>query len=876
MTSAQPTRHAQTQAGPAGLGSEAHWGALMESAIGFAIYRVAVDPNSAYGGRVVLVSPSLRDLAGIEDPYRFEAWFDNLHPDDLPRVREANRRAWQQGEPYDQVVRVYHPHRQAWLWVRTISHPVLDANGQPAYFDGMVVDVTAQQAAEQALQERLEFERLIASISTVFIDLGPEQVDTAIQHALRLVGEATAADRSFISLLSGDASRVTRTHAWRAAGAAPGLDGWQQRPAAEFPWLLERLKRREVVAVERVDDLPAAAAAEKALLHGLGLCSALVAPVTYGGSLAGFLGLESARGPRAWTGAQQRLLRPVGDILINALEHKRALAVQAGQRRFLELLAAGGDFYETLHTLVSLIEEQWPGMLGLILLLDPDGLRLHIGASASLPKAYVESIEGLAIGPQAGSCGTACYHRQRVIVEDIAVDPRWAGLRELGLQHGLRACWSQPVLAPDGAVAGTFAMYYRQPRAPTEAELSTIETAAHLVGVAIEHRRALVALQHASQNLEQRVQARTRELAAANEALRREAAEHRRTEAALHLSQALYAEVFENSPLQLFLIDVSPESSFRVITTNPAHQRGSGVSREQIEGKTLDELLAPEVAESVSRHYRDCVVAGQPIEYEESGPAPYWDTGRIRTFRTTLAPVRDQTGRIVRLVGASQDITEQKQDEAALARQAQASAVAAERDRLARDLHDAVTQTLFSASLTAEALPKLWERDPDVGRQRLEALRELTRGALAEMRTLLLELRPAALTESSLADLLRQLAQAIVGRAGVPIEVQVEGGAERAFAPEAQVALYRIAQEALNNVAKHANATRATVSLSVAAGVARLAVRDDGRGFEPLANLRDHLGLRIMRERAESIGATLAVESRPGTGTSVRVEWKEA
>jgi len=150
-------------------------------------------------------------------------------------------------------------------------------------------------------------------------------------------------------------------------------------------------------------------------------------------------------------------------------------------------------------------------------------------------------------------------------------------------------------------------------------------------------------------------------------------------------------------------------------------------------------------------------------------------------------------------------------ENARLYEQAQELAAVKERQRLARDLHDAVTQTLFSASLIAEVLPRLWERHPEEGRRRLEELRQLTRGALAEMRALLLELRPAALTETGLGDLLRQLAEAITGRARVPITVTVEG--QRPLPPDVQVAFYRIAQEALNNVAKHASASQVTVSL---------------------------------------------------------------
>jgi len=212
-------------------------------------------------------------------------------------------------------------------------------------------------------------------------------------------------------------------------------------------------------------------------------------------------------------------------------------------------------------------------------------------------------------------------------------------------------------------------------------------------------------------------------------------------------------------------------------------------------------------------------------------------------------------------------------ENAQLYEQAQELAVVEERQRLARDLHDAVTQTLFSASLIAEVLPRLWERDPDVGRHRLEEVRQLTRGALAEMRTLLLELRPSALIEAELGDLLRQLAEATTGRARVPVVVEVEG--ERSLPPDVKVALYRIAQEALNNVAKHAKASQATVSLRCEPKSVELCIGDDGRGFDSGSVPLESLGLGIMHERAETIGATLTVESEIGRGTEVTVVWSE-
>jgi signal transduction histidine kinase len=219
-------------------------------------------------------------------------------------------------------------------------------------------------------------------------------------------------------------------------------------------------------------------------------------------------------------------------------------------------------------------------------------------------------------------------------------------------------------------------------------------------------------------------------------------------------------------------------------------------------------------------------------------------------------------------------------ENARLYQQARRLAVLEERQRLARDLHDAVTQTLFSASLIAEALPALWQRDQDEGRQLLAELRQLSRGALAEMRTLLLELRPTALTESRIEDLLRQLSEAITGRSGLPVTVQAEY--DRRLPADVHVALYRIAQEALNNVVKHARASHAMVTLRCAAEEAnasqrrqriQLYVGDDGIGFDPSDVPPDRLGLGIIRERAQDIGAELTIDSHPGGGTRVTVVW---
>ncbi|PKO04577.1 MAG: hypothetical protein CVU41_16165 [Chloroflexi bacterium HGW-Chloroflexi-3] len=194
-----------------------------------------------------------------------------------------------------------------------------------------------------------------------------------------------------------------------------------------------------------------------------------------------------------------------------------------------------------------------------------------------------------------------------------------------------------------------------------------------------------------------------------------------------------------------------------------------------------------------------------------------------------------------------------------------------ERQRLARDLHDAVSQTLWTACLITDVLPTLWKEDPDEGHRNLEKLQRLTRGALAEMRTLLLELRPKGLVEATLGNLLEQLAQALMSRKKLNISVILEG--ECQLPPDIQIGFYRLAQESLNNIAKHSRATSVVINLQCQPDRAKLVIQDNGRGFDQSKIVPESLGINIMRERAETIGATLEISSNPGHGVCVTVVW---
>ena len=214
--------------------------------------------------------------------------------------------------------------------------------------------------------------------------------------------------------------------------------------------------------------------------------------------------------------------------------------------------------------------------------------------------------------------------------------------------------------------------------------------------------------------------------------------------------------------------------------------------------------------------------------------------------------------------------------------QEHALVAAEERNRLARDLHDSVTQVLFSANLVGEVLPRIWRRDPVQGMKSLEELRLLTRGALAEMRTLLLELRPHAMLKTPLSELLAQLTEAIISRTDISFELFIEQAPP--LPEEVHVCFYRIAQEALNNVVKHAQADQVQVNLNAMPLVSdtglepayevNLTIVDDGVGFLVESQQPGHMGLGIMNERASAIHADLVIESRLGAGTSVILTWR--
>lgn len=210
---------------------------------------------------------------------------------------------------------------------------------------------------------------------------------------------------------------------------------------------------------------------------------------------------------------------------------------------------------------------------------------------------------------------------------------------------------------------------------------------------------------------------------------------------------------------------------------------------------------------------------------------------------------------------------------AQLSEQAKELAVVQERQRLARELHDGATQSIFTANILIETLPRIWQRSPEKVLGLVEQIHQLTQGAGSEMRMLLYEFRPENIIKASLVDLINHVVRGLKNRKIIDITFNVTGDKTLSLPEAAHVTFYRIAQEGLNNIAKHGRATHIHMRLRYSKAYVALVILDDGQGFDP--NIASSgFGLNSMRERAEDIGATLDICSRMGKGTKIALLWK--
>ncbi|MFB9289723.1 ATP-binding protein [Pseudoduganella plicata] len=323
---------------------------------------------------------------------------------------------------------------------------------------------------------------------------GPDMRALAVNYHTLLAGSPDA-------IMLFDAARGTPVDVNRNAERMFG------RSSAE----LMRLRLADLCPPHQPDGVPSQDAID-ALLHKVLGGEVRVHPMTFRHSSGRVVDCEI----RAVM-LEQDGMRLLHMRLVDVTGQRLAEALRTGQNALLELVARGAPLREILDRLLRLVEGQAPGLVCTVLLLDEDGRTIRAGAAPSLPPSYLTALDGLAIGPRVGSCGTAMFRREPVIVADIARDPLWEGYRDLANQHGVRACWAVPIFGDAATVLGSFAIYYRDRRLPRAEDEHLIRVAVHLAGIAIERTRREAELARHRDHLEELVAARTTELQRAKE-----------------------------------------------------------------------------------------------------------------------------------------------------------------------------------------------------------------------------------------------------------------------------------------------------------------------------------------------------------------------
>jgi PAS domain S-box-containing protein len=372
-------------------------------------------------------------------------------------------------------------------------------------------------------------------------------------------------------------------------------------------------------------------------------------------------------------------------------DRKRAEALLAAEKRLLEMIARGDSLTLILDAICRHVEELASGSLSSILLLDPIANCLRHGAAPSLATSYTQAIDGASIGPSAGSCGTAAYRAEPVIVSDIATDPLWADYRDLALPHGLRACWSTPILSSAGKVLGTFAIYYREPRSPTPEDHSLIRQITHLASIAVERKQA-------EQNLRQ------------SEAYLHEAQRLGRTGS---WARKLHSETVLASPELLRMFGYDPDKDKPTLE----------MFRQRIHPDDL-----PVIEQSAAK------AVNEKTNWESNYRIVLPD-GSIRHVRSVASPVVDDTGAVTEYIATVIDVTERKRADEAL-RQLQADLAHASRvttmGELAASVAHEVNQPIAAAITDANTCLRWLTRDqPDIEQAREAALRIVKDGTRA-------------------------------------------------------------------------------------------------------------------------------------------------
>jgi len=513
-------------------------------------------------------------------------------------------------------------------------------------------------------------------------------------------------------------------------------------------------------------------------------------------------------------------------------EQKYQQDIQSLELKIFEISADQDvPFKEVIKSLLEGVEAIHPDMYSSVLLLMRDQTMRHL-AGPRLPLTFLQTVDGLAIGPDVGSCGTAMYRKEAVIVSDIDHDPLWAPYLPVVQSTGLKACWSVPIIHNNGEVMGSFAIYYRHPKSPTEKEWNTILRVRNFLRLLLENNNSIEEIKRSNERYDIVTKAthdlvwdwnlETKELYRDPKGL-----------------QSVYG-YSSNEPIKEtkdWLAQVHPEDL------------------QKVRDAVLD-VVNTKDAKIFEVEYR--------FKREDGKWAHIYDRGYI---------LRNEDGKAYRVIGAAQDITERKKLEHELLNQQKAinqatiSVQEKERAEISKELHDNVNQVLTTTKLyldLALANPEL--KDELITKSSVNII-----NAIAEIRQLSQSLMIPSLGDLGLIDSIEDLIENINATKKITAVFVREEIDENSLNENQKLTLFRIVQEALNNVIRHAEATKTIVELSLRRNQIKLGIKDDGKGFDPTA-AKKGAGLNNIRNRVYLLNGSLTVKTEPGKGCTLLVK----
>ena len=752
---------------------------------------VVWDWNLATGD--VFVDPLLKELLGYqahEIPDRIEAWARLVHPDDAARVF-ARAQAHIDAEAPAFEVEHRKLHRDgSFRWFLARGSVVRGPDGTAVSMAGTDTDITERRLGEELRQAEEMNRRIVESsgdcvkifgLDGTLLYINPEGL-----RALELADAHTLLNRPLADFIDG----ATRQAAEDAMGHA------RRGGRGRFQYLM-----RTATGVPTWWD-------------------AVVTPIT---------GID---------GTVVQLLMVSRDVT----ERRREETLRTGQHQVLELIATGAPLPTILESIVRLVESEAEGMACTILLLDEDGATIRHGAAPSMPEGYLQALQGLTIGPSAGSCGTAMYRGEPVIVVDVETDPLWAPYRGLAARFGFRACWSTPIFSPERKVLGSLAMYYAQPRAPRADEQRLIDVAADIARIAIEQRRAYEALAHS--------EARTRAILRA-------------------IPDWMFLTTLDG-----VILDFHAQDPSKLYATPAAFL-----------GRAVRDVLPASVANALAEVFARAIVTNEPekVEYtlDIDGREGFFEAVVVTCDGDKiLSMVRDITDRR----RAELEADSHRRELAHLGRVATLG-------ELSGTLAHELSQPLTAILSNAQAARRLLDRDPPDVDQVRAGLDDIIRndkraGAVIERLRSLLRKGDATLQPVDLNEVVSETLDLAVGEL-LSRRVAVTRTLLDAI-PFVQADRVQLQQVVLNLVMNACDAMDATpaaerrlvVATANGEGFVRLAVTDCGRGipdgqlervFEPFVTFRDQglgLGLAISRSIVTAHGGSIRAVNNPDGGAT--------